>query len=204
MRNKTKRPMFARMLAGTVLAGSLAFAAQAEAQQQRQAGQARPERGAMGRGGRGPMGDPAQMVGRRVSMLTEELALTTGQATAIRQILIDQHAQMDALRPAGPPRGMAGDSAARRERRQRPDSAARAAGRVRPDSAAREQLRTQMDAQHEQTNARIEAVLSGEQRTAFQELVAKRGERAEGGRGRGPGGQGRGRGGQRPPPPPAK
>ena len=203
--NKMKRPMLTRFLAGTVLAGSLAFAAQVEAQQQGQAGQGRPERGAMGRGGRGgPMGDHAQMVDARVSRLTEALSLTAGQATAIRGILLEQHEQMEALLPPRPVR-VAGDSAARGARRQRPDSAARAAGRVRPDSAERERNRAQMEALHEQTDARIEAVLSAEQRTAYRELVAKRGERGEGRPGRGgPGGGGRGRGGQRQAPPPVK
>ncbi len=203
--NNVKRPMLTRILAGTVLAGSLAFAAQAEAQQQGQAGQARPERGAMGRGGRGgPMGDPAQMVDGRVARLTETLSLSANQATAIRGILLEQHEQMEALRPPRPAR-VAGDSAARRARRQRPDSAARAEGRVRPDSAERERNRAQFEALQEQTDARIEAVLSAEQRTAYRELVAKRAERPEGGRGRGgPGGEGRGRGGQRQAPPPAK
>jgi len=209
--NKTKRPMFSRLLAGTVLVGSLAFAAQVQAQQQGQAGQTRPER-AEGRGGRGEKGDPAQMVERRVTRLTEELKLTSGQTTAVRQILLDEQKQMEALRPEGlSGRGRnAGDSAARGERRQRPDSAARAQGRQRPDSATMAKMRAQMEASREQmkalreqTDARITAVLSSTQRAAYQELVAKRDERAEGGPGRGGPGRG-GRGGQRQAPPPAK
>jgi hypothetical protein len=209
--NRTKRPMFSRVVAGTVLAGSLAFAAQVQAQGQ--AGQTRPERSAEGRGGRG--GDPARMVERRVTRLTEVLKLSTSQATAIRQILLDEQKQMEALRPEGGPRGARGDSAARGERRQRPDSAARAAGRVRPDSATRERMRAEMEANREkmntlrtQTDAKISAVLSVDQRTAYQALVAKRAERPEGGPGRGGfggfgGGRG-GRGGDRQAPPPAK
>jgi Spy/CpxP family protein refolding chaperone len=188
--NRNTHPMLTRVLAGTVLAGSLAFAAQADAQQAGQAGKARTER-AEGRGGRG--GDPAQMVDRRVERLTQELQLSSGQTAAIRQILLDQHAQMETLRPEGGPRRAPGDSAARGERRQRPDSATMAQNR-----AKFEALRTQ-------TDAKIEGVLSADQRTAYRELAAKRGERPEGARGgRGPGGDGRGRGGQRPPPPPAK
>jgi Spy/CpxP family protein refolding chaperone len=208
---------FSRMLAGTVLAGSLAFAAQAQAQQQGQAGQAGKARV---EGGRGEQRDPAQMVERRVTRLTEQLKLSTSQTTAIRQILLDEQTQMQALRPEGG-RGLggpggpggrggrvAGDSAARGERRQRPDSGARAQ-RQRPDSAMMakmraemEQNRTQVDALRKRTDARIEAVLNAEQRTTYRELVANR---PEGGMGRGGPGGGRGpRGGDRQAPPPAK
>ena len=200
--NNVRRPMFIRLLAGKVLAGGLAFAAEAEAQQQGQAGRARPERGAMGRGGRGgPMADPAEMVDARIARLTEGLSLSAGQATAIRGILLEQHEQMAALGPAR----VAGDPAARGARRQRPDSAARAEGRVRPDSAERERNRAQIAELQQEADARIEAVLSDEQRTAYRELAAKRAEQPKGPPGRGgPGGEGRNRGGQRQAPPPAK
>ena len=186
-----------RFLAGTVFIGSLAFAEQVEAQQQ---GQTRPERSAEGRGGRGEKLDPAQMVERRVTRLTEELKLTSGQATAVRQILLDEQKQMETLRPEGfGGRGRnPGDSAARGERRVRPDSATMAKMRAQMESS-----REQMKALRERTDARITAVLSSDQRAAYKELVAKRGERAEGGPGRGGPGRG-GRGGQRQAPPPAK
>ena len=194
-----------RVLAGTVLVGSLAFAAQAEAQQNGagqagQAGQARAE----GRGGRGPgRGDPAQMVERRVSRLTEELALNASQSESIRQILIAEHAQMEALRPEGGPRRAPGDSATRGERRQRPDSANGGLRRQRPDSAVMAQSRAQMEALRQQTDARIERVLTSDQVGKYRELAKNRPEGGPGGRG--PGGDGRGgRGGQRHAPPPAK
>ena len=200
--NRIRRPVFSRFLAGTVLAGSLAFAAQAEAQQNGQTGQARQER-AEGRGGRGgERGDPAQMVERRVSRLTEALQLNTSQSESIRRILLEEQAQMKTLRPEAGPRRVAGDSAARAERRQRADSATRGERRERPDSATMAQNRAQMEALRQRTDARIEGVLSNDQRAAYRELVAKRPEGGPGGRG--PGGEGRGRGGQRPPPPPAK
>lgn len=198
--NRIKRPVFSRILAGTVLVGSLAFAAQAQAQQQGQAGQTRPERSAEGRGGRGEKPDPAQMVERRVTRLTEELKLTSGQTTAVRQILLDEQKQMETLRPEGlGGRGRnAGDSAARGERRQRPDSATMAKMRAQMEAS-----REQMKALRTRTDARITAVLSSNQRAAYKELVAKRDERAEGSPGRGGPGRG-GRGGQRQAPPPAK
>ena len=181
-----------RVLAGTVLVGSLAFAAQAEAQQNGagqagQAGQARAE----GRGGRGgPRLAPEQMVERRVSRLTEELALNASQSESIRQILLEEQAKMEALRPEGGPRRAPGDTAARGERRQRPDSAVMA------------QNRAQMEALRQQTDARIERVLTSDQVGKYRELVKNRPEGGPGGRG--PGGEGRGRGGNRQAPPPAK
>ena len=211
--NNVKRPVLTRILAGTVFLGSLAFAAQVEAQQQGTTGQARPERveGRGGRGGRG--GDPAQMVERRVERLTTDLKLSTSQATAIRQILLDEQTQMEALRPEGlrGPGGRGrnpGDSTARGERRQRPDSAARAQRRQRPDSATMAARRAEMEATREQmnalrtrTDARIAAVLTSEQRTAYQQLVAKRADRPEGGPGRGGRGGPGARGGKVAPPP---
>ena len=212
--SNVKRPVLTRILAGTVFLGSLAFAAQVDAQQQGATAQGRPAR-AEGRGGRG--GNPAQMVERRVERLTTELKLSTSQATAIRQILLDEQTQMEALRPEGPggPGGRgrkAGDSTARGERRQRPDSAARAQGRQRPDSATMaarraemEATREQMDALRTRTDARIAAVLSAEQRAAYQELAAKRPDRPEAGPGRGGrGGRGLGGRGNKGAPPPAK
>jgi Spy/CpxP family protein refolding chaperone len=208
------------MLAGTVLAGTLAFAAQVAAQQN--GGQAQgvertdhtEHRGPGGRGGRGGRQDPTQMVERRVSMLTERLTLSETQAVSIREILLDEQKQMEALRPEGfggprGPRGERGDSAGRGER-TRPDSAARAQRPARPDSATMAQVRAQMDALRSATDGRIEGVLNAEQRTAYRELVAARGERPEGGRGpggpggrggRGPGQGGPDRAGQRTPPP---
>ena len=186
--NGIKRPMLSRVLAGTVLVGSLAFAAQADAQQNGtgqagQAGQARAE----GRGGRGgPRLAPEQMVERRVSRLTAELALNASQSESIRRILVAEHAQMEALRPEGGPRRVPGDSAARGERRQRPDSAAMA------------QNRAQMEALRQQTDARIERVLTSDQVGKYRGLVKNRPEGARGGRGPG------GRGGNRQAPPPAK
>jgi hypothetical protein len=209
--------MISRILAGTVMVGSLAFAAQVDAQTQGQAGGARPERTAEGRGGRGERSDPAQMVERRVARLTEELKLTSGQSTAVRQILLEEQTQMATLRPDGGPGGRGGrggfpgDSGARGERRQRPDSAARAEGRQRPDSATMARMRAEMDANRaemdalrKQTDTRIEGVLSTEQRTAYRALAAKRGDRPEGGPGGRGGRGGPGRGGDRQAPPPVK
>ena len=221
-----------RVLAGTVLIGSLAFAAQVESQQQSGTQGRKPERGAgqRGPGGEGRRGGPGSdslRVERRLGMLTERLSLTANQQSAVRTILTDEQAQMEALRPEGAggpggpggpggfggrgPRGARTDSAGRGGR-TRPDSAARAE-RQRPDSAEMAQrraefeaVRVKMDALRAQTDARIEQVLSSEQRTTYRELVANRPEGGPGRGGRGPGGRGgpgRGgfdRGGQVPPP----
>src|SRR5687767_2014782 len=138
------------------------------------------------------------MVERRVTMLTERLQLTATQSASIRGILLDEHTRLEALRPQRP------DSASRGQR-TRGDSATRAQRPERPDSAARAQGRAQMEAIHQATDARVASVLTEEQRTAYQALVAERRERGEGGRGRGGrGGPGRGgfdKGGRQAPPP---
>jgi Spy/CpxP family protein refolding chaperone len=160
------------VLAGTVLFGSLAFAAQAEAQRQGGAGDGRP-----GRGGRGDqLADSGKRIERRVEMLTERLSLDVRQAAAIAEILEKDRAQRDALRPAG-----------------RPDQL---------DAAAREAQRAKMEEQRRALDAQIESVLTEEQRAAYRELPkgGRGGRGGPDGRG-GQGGRG-GRGNQRQAPPP--
>jgi Spy/CpxP family protein refolding chaperone len=209
MTSSRKRRILPRVLAGTVIAASLAFAAPAEAQQSGgQASGQRPERGAeqRGPGRRGERPDPAQMIDRRVTMLTERLDLSATQGVSIREILLDEQTKMRALRPelgSGQPGQRPAGSV--RGERTRGDSAGRAQ-RSRPDSAERAQLRMEFQALRQSTDARIEGVLTVEQRTAYRELVKARGERLEGGPRRGGAGRGTGqggadRGGQRTPPP---
>ena len=222
------------VLAGTVLIGTLAFAAQVESQQSgtqpQRAERGAEHRGPGGQGRRGGPGGDSVRVERRLGMLTERLSLTAHQQAAVRTILLDEHTQMAALRPEGGPgaafggrggfRGRRPDSASGGRQRTRPDSAARAE-RVRPDSAQMAERRAEMEAMREkmdalrvQTDSRIEQVLTGDQRTAYRELVANRPEGGIGRGGRGPGGRGgpgrggfdRGganRGSQRQAPPPA-
>jgi hypothetical protein len=128
----------------------------------------------MGPGGRG--GDPAQMIERRVARLTEMLSLSESQAASIGEILTEQHTRMEALRP-----------------RERPAQ--------RPDSATIAQHRAQVLAIHEETETRIEGVLTAEQQATYAELRAARD--ARGGPGRGMRGGRGGFRGRRPPPPSA-
>jgi Spy/CpxP family protein refolding chaperone len=196
------------VLAGTVLVGTLAFAAQIQSQQsstQERPARSAEQRGPGGRGGPGQRNDSLR-VERRLGMLTERLTLTANQQAAVRTILLDEHTQVEALRPEGGrgfggPRGARPDSGARVER-QRPDSAQMAQRR-----AEMEQVRAKMDVLRQQTDTRIEQVLTADQRATYRELVANRPEGGPGRGGRGgPGGRGgRGRGaeqgGQRTPPP---
>ena len=212
-RNRLGRTLPA-VLAGTVLIGTLAFATQVEAQQSG-AEQQRPQRsaeqrGAGGPGRRGGPGGDSLMVERRLGMLTERLTLTGSQRATVRAILADEHARIEALLPEGArgfggrggPRGARTDAAGTRER-TRPDSAQMAQRRT-----EMEQVRAQVTAIRTETDARIEQVLTADQRAVYRELVAKRPEGGpgrsvrggRGGAGRGGFDRGAGRGTQAPPP----
>jgi Spy/CpxP family protein refolding chaperone len=108
--------------------------------------QERPE-GDARRGGRGERFDPAQMLERRVSFLTERLQLSSPQQTQVRSILTEELTAMQAFRT------QRGDGAQRDENR-----------------AQRDSLRTQMRTLRERTEQRIEGVLSEQQRTKYQAL----------------------------------
>ena len=160
------------LLLVAALAGVLAWGSTAAAQPP--AGRGSHGGHAMGPRGRG--GDPAQMIERRVTRLTEVLSLSEAQAGSIREILTEQSTRIEALRPT-----------------ERPAQ--------RPDSATLAQHRAQMLAIHEETEARIEGVLTGEQQATYAELRAVRDGR--GGPGRGMRGGRGGFRGRRPPPPSA-
>lgn len=125
--------------------------------------QNRPE-GNDRRGVRGERFDPAQMLERRVALLTERLQLSSSQQTQVRSILTEEVKAIQAFRPKG------GDDARRQENR-----------------AQRDSVRTQMRAMRERTEQRIEGVLTAEQRTKYQELRKEMEER----RGRGRSGEAR-------------
>ena len=135
----------ARLLAlGAALAAGLVLAPQAGAQSEQQG---RPDR-------RGERMDPQQRLERRVGMMTERLQLSQQQATQIRQILTQEHTQMQALRQK--------------------------AG----DGANRESLRPEMQSIRQRTEQQIDGVLTEQQRTTYRELREQmRKERGEGRRG---------------------
>jgi hypothetical protein len=134
-----------RLAFGAVLAAGLVLAPQAGAQSEQQ-GRSRPERG--------QRMDPAQRIERRVGMMTERLQLSQPQATQIRQILTEEHAQVQALRQTVEP------------------------------GANREAARPQMQAIREGTEKKIDAVLTEQQRTTYRELrESMRKQRGQGRRG---------------------
>jgi Spy/CpxP family protein refolding chaperone len=112
------------------------------------------------RGARRERFDPAQMLERRVSLLTERLQLSSSQQTQVRSILTEELKAMQAFRPKG------GGGAQRQENRAQRDSA-----------------RTQMRALRERTEQRIESVLTEQQRAKYREL--RQSMRDQRGRGRG-------------------
>lgn len=101
------------------------------------------------RGGRAERMDPAQMLERRLSFLTEQLQLSASQQTQVRSILSEEQTAMQALRPRR-------DANAPRE--------------ARPDSARRDSVRAQMQSLRQRTSERLERVLTAEQRTRYAEL----------------------------------
>jgi hypothetical protein len=99
------------------------------------------QQGRPDRGGqRGERMDPAQRLERRMSMLTERLQLSTQQAAQIRQILTQERTQMQALW-------------------QKAES-----------GASRESLQPEMRAIRQDTDQRIEGVLTEQQRATYREL----------------------------------
>ena len=98
--------------------------------------------------------DPAQRLERQVAFLTERLRLTSEQAARVRQILLQEREQMQALR-------------------QRADA---------QSGSSRESLREEVRAIRERTVQQIEGVLTEQQRSTYRELrEAQRRERPESG-----------------------
>jgi Spy/CpxP family protein refolding chaperone len=107
--------------------------------------------------------DPAQRIERRVSMLTERLQLSQPQATQIRQILTEESTQMRALF----------------EKMQ--------------GGADRESVRPQVQALRENTEKKIDGVLTAQQRATYTQLrEQRRKERSERGDARRPRAEGQG------------
>jgi hypothetical protein len=127
-----------RLLAvGAALLGSLALTPKVDAQQGPPSSQeGRPRRD----------GNPEQRLERRVSRMTEELKLNSAQGTRVRQILVEERTQMQALRDKN-----------------------RAQGDANRD-ANRDAIRTQMRTIHDRTEQQIEGVLTEQQRTTYRQL----------------------------------
>jgi Spy/CpxP family protein refolding chaperone len=114
---------------------------------------AQSEQQGRARAERGQRMDPAQRIERRVGMLTERLQLSQTQATQIRQILTQESEQMRAIFE----KSEAG--------------------------ADRESLRPQMQSLRQDTDKKIDAVLTDQQRKTYGELREQmrkeRGQRGE-------------------------
>lgn len=137
------------------------------------------------RGGRSERFDPAQMLDRRVSFLTEQLQLTSSQQTQVRSILSEEMNAMQALRPQGD-RGERGARDIKRDSTRAPGDARR--GERRPENdARRDSVRAQVQQIRQRTDQRLANVLNAQQRTKYQELQAQMEQR----RGRGRGGNDR-------------
>jgi hypothetical protein len=171
MTNTTQRrtARLARLLAvGAALAGSVLVTATACAPadtQNRQRGDRRAER----------QTDSAQRAERRIAMLTARLQLSSQQQTQLRQILAEERRQVQALFPDGRRRGDVRGP-------RRPDDARRERGANRPDSARREEMRATMEkarAIREQTEQRIEGVLTERQRAEYRALREEQRKRFE-------------------------
>lgn len=138
-----------QMALGAAVAASLVLAPQAGAQSEQQGRADRRERG--------ERMDPQQRLDRRVGMLTERLQLSQQQATQVRQILTQEHTQMNALRQ-------------------------KAEG-----GTDRETLRPEMQSIRQRTEQQIDGVLTAQQRTTYRELRERmQKERGKGRRGGAP------------------
>jgi hypothetical protein len=138
------------------------------------------------RGGRrGERFDPAQMLDRRVSFLTEQLQLSSSQQTQVRSILSEEMNAMQALRPQGGRDGR-GPGAVRRDSARSRDDARR--GERSPElDARRDSARAQMQQIRQRTEQRLASVLNAQQQTKYRELQTQMDDR----RGRGRGGDDR-------------
>jgi protein CpxP len=135
------------------LLSSLAFAPKIHAQEGApQAQEGRPRRD----------GNPEQRLERRVSRMAEELKLNSAQATKVRQILVEERTQMQALRDKN-----------------------RAQGEANRD-ANRDAIRTQMRTIRGRTEQQIEGVLTAQQRTTYTQLREAHKKEHEGREGRRP------------------
>ncbi len=111
---------------------------------------------------RSRMQNPAERIDMRVRHLTEQLALSSDQAEQVRTILERQQEQMrTSLRENGV---MPGE---RQRRARRP--------RLNPEQRAA--LRTEIQAQREETQADITAVLNAEQKEKYEALQEQMRER---------------------------
>jgi len=101
---------------------------------------------------RRPGMSPEQMVEKRVERLDKQLGLTVEQKSAITSILNEEQQAMQREKPARMEKG------------------------EKPDEATMQARRSQMAAQREATDAKIEAVLTPEQAAKFAEMKKQAGQ----------------------------
>lgn len=112
--------------------------------------------------------DPAQMLDRRVSFLTEQLQLSSSQQTQVRSMLSDEMNAMRALRPQGTREGRGQGGVGRDSTRSRDD--ARRGERAPGVDARRDSVRAQMQQIRQRTEQRLASVLNAQQQTKYREL----------------------------------
>jgi hypothetical protein len=155
---------FPRMLAaGAALATGLLLHTPANAQyQQDQQGGHRWEQG--------QRQDPGQRLDRRVSMLTQRLGLSSGQASQVRRILQQQEQQFQAYRQD-----------------HRDQRGGRAQGGWQGQQGRRPQLPAELQAIRQHSDQQIERMLNDGQRAEYRRLRDERGQwgNQQGGEGRG-------------------
>ena len=110
--------------------------------------------------------NPEKMIEHRVNQLDKALSLTPEQKTAIVAIYTEQHQMM-------------------RDEMQQMREAKQDKGR--PNAEQMQARREAIKANQEATDAKVAALLTDEQKTKFEQIKAKRGERAPRGRHGGPG-----------------
>ena len=171
MKNATMR-LPRTLAAGVALATGLVLHTPAGAQVQQDA-----------QGGRrweqGQRQDPGQRLDRQVSMLTQRLQLSSGQASQIRRILQQQEEQVQAYRQEH--RGERGDQRAGRGQggwQQQGQGGAQ---------GQRRQLPPELQAIRDRGEQQIEGVLNDGQRAEYRRLREERGQwgNRQGGEGRG-------------------
>jgi hypothetical protein len=158
-----------RMLAaGATLAAALLLNAPAHAQFQQQ------DQGGRGRWEQGRRQDPGQRLDRQVTMLTQRLNLSSGQATQVRRILEQQDRELQAYRQSH-----GGERNGQRQggwQRQQGQYGQQGQGGWQGQRGERRQLPPELQAIRDRADQQIERVLNASQLAQYQQLRAQRGQ----------------------------
>lgn len=177
-----------RMLAaGATLAAALLLNAPAHAQFQQQ------DQGGRGRWEQGRRQDPGQRLDRQVTMLTQRLNLSSGQATQVRRILEQQDRELQAYRQShgGERNGQRQGGWQRQQGQYGQQGQGGWQGQRGENGGQRErrQLPPELQAIRDRADQQIDRVLNDRQRAEYQQLRQQRAEGRREGRGQRDGGQ---------------